>query len=155
GLSRYDLGKEGGDATLVLSQGEMPSHRHDFYALTDQAKSASPDGNQLARAFAPQANTDNVVDFYSPNPQFAADALSADAIGPSGGGAPHDNMQPYLTLCYCIARQGIYPPRDGNAPAPWTPFIGEIGIFAFGMAPPNWLPCAGQLLSIVENTALF
>jgi microcystin-dependent protein len=38
-------------------------------------------------------------------------AMSPSAIGLAGGGGPHNNMQPYLTLNFCIALQGVYPPR--------------------------------------------
>jgi len=37
--------------------------------------------------------------------------MSAQAIGLSGGNLPHNNMQPFLTLNFCIALQGVYPPR--------------------------------------------
>jgi microcystin-dependent protein len=133
----------------------MPRHNHSFNVVTDQAKSASPDNNELARAFEAQANTDNVVNFYSPHPELASTSLAPGAITASGGGEPHNNMQPYLALSYCIAMQGIFPPRGGNAPAPATPFIGEIAIFAFGVAPPGWIQCSGQLLPVNQNQALY
>ncbi|MEP7274001.1 MAG: phage tail protein, partial [Acidobacteriota bacterium] len=38
-------------------------------------------------------------------------ALAAEALPPAGGDAPHNNMQPYLTLHFCIALQGVFPPR--------------------------------------------
>jgi microcystin-dependent protein len=155
GLSDYDIGEEGGEATVALGESQLARHSHGFNALTDQAKAASPDNNALARAFEAQANTDNVVNFYSPHPELASTALAASAVAASGGGGAHNNMQPYLALSYCIAMQGIYPQRGGNAPVPWTPFIGEIAIFAFGMAPPDWLACNGQLLPLNQNQALF
>jgi microcystin-dependent protein len=37
--------------------------------------------------------------------------MSDNAIAPAGGDQPHNNMQPYLTLNFCIALQGVYPPR--------------------------------------------
>ncbi|MGK5077314.1 phage tail protein [Janthinobacterium sp. HLX7-2] len=45
---------------------------------------------------------------------YAASAnatLNPAAIGITGGSQPHNNMQPYLALYFCIATQGIYPPR--------------------------------------------
>jgi microcystin-dependent protein len=59
-------------------------------------------------------------------------------------------MQPYNTVNYCIALQGIFPSRDGL-----EPFIGEIMLFAGNFAPRGWALCDGQLLSISQNTALF
>jgi microcystin-dependent protein len=45
------------------------------------------------------------------NSAFTAAAMNANALAPAGGGQPHNNMQPYLTLSFCIALQGVYPPR--------------------------------------------
>lgn len=71
-------------------------------------------------------------------------------LGFSGSGAPVNNMQPYLTLNYCIALYGIFPSRSTL-----EPFIGEIQLFAFNFAPRDFAICNGQILSIAQNTALF
>jgi microcystin-dependent protein len=48
---------------------------------------------------------------YVPNATINTN-LAAAAVGPnSGGSVPHDNMQPFLTINYCIAWNGAYPPR--------------------------------------------
>jgi microcystin-dependent protein len=59
-------------------------------------------------------------------------------------------MQPYLTMNYCIALQGIFPSRSGI-----EQFVGEICLFGFNFAPKGWATCDGQLLNIAQNTALF
>ncbi len=61
-----------------------------------------------------------------------------------------NNMQPFTTLNFIIALQGIYPSRSGA-----DPFIGEIEMVGFNFAPTGWATCDGQLLSISSNTALF
>jgi hypothetical protein len=61
-----------------------------------------------------------------------------------------NNMQPYLGLNYCIALQGLYPPRNGA-----EPYIGEIMIFAGNFAPRNYAFCNGQLLPINQNQSLY
>jgi microcystin-dependent protein len=61
-----------------------------------------------------------------------------------------DNRQPYLTLNYCIAMNGIFPSRSDA-----TPFVSQIQIFPFNFAPVGWALCNGQLISISQNTALF
>lgn len=68
----------------------------------------------------------------------------------TGGGQSFNNMQPYLTIRFCIALVGLYPTRNSA-----NPFIGEIQMFAFNFAPRNFADCNGQLLSISQNTALF
>jgi microcystin-dependent protein len=112
GRSNYNLGQAGGDATVTLTPQQMPSHSHAFNAVTNQATSASPQGQQLAKAWKAQAKTDSVASFYSDNPGNAKTALAPNAIGPSGSDHPHNNMQPYLTLNYCIALRGDFPPRN-------------------------------------------
>lgn len=155
GLSDYYLADTGGEAALTLVPSQIPSHSHAFNVVTDQAADASPDGNQLARAWQAKANTDTVVSFYSDNPGNARTALAPNAIGASGSGQPHNNLQPYVTLNFCIAVQGVMPPRDG-APAPVRePFCGELSICAFSNAPAGWALCEGQLLPINGNQELF
>jgi microcystin-dependent protein len=155
GLSDYPLGQAGGEANVALTPQQMPSHSHAFNAVTNQATSASPQGNQLAKAWKAQAKTDSVVSFYSDNPGNAKTALAPNAIGVSGSGHPHNNMQPCLTLNFCIALAGVVPSPDG-APAPVRqPFLGEISICAFGNPPPGWALCEGQMLPIISNNALF
>jgi len=61
-----------------------------------------------------------------------------------------ENRQPFLTLNYCIALQGIFPSRaDAN------PFLSQVELFGFNFAPTGWAQCNGQLLPISQNTALF
>ncbi len=71
-------------------------------------------------------------------------------FGSTGGNTPVDNMQPYLTMNYCIATQGIFPSQNGL-----DPFIGEVELFGFNFAPVGWMTCDGQLLPISQYTALF
>ena len=61
-----------------------------------------------------------------------------------------NNLQPYLTVNYCIAMNGIFPARSDA-----TPFVSQIQIFPFNFAPTGWAFCNGQLLAISQNTALF
>lgn len=59
-----------------------------------------------------------------------------------------DNRQPFLTMNYCIALQGIFPSRN-------TPFLAEIDLYSFSFPPKGWAFCNGQLLPINQNQALF
>jgi microcystin-dependent protein len=155
GRGNYTLGQAGGEATVTLTPQQMPSHSHAFNAVTNQATSASPQGHQLAKAWKAQAKTDSVASFYSDNPGNAKAALAPNAIGPSGSGHPHNNMQPYLTLNFCIALQGVTPSPNGTPAAVRQPFLGEISICAFGNPPPGWALCEGQMLPVISHEALY
>ena len=105
GLSLRDLGEMSGSEFVTLLESEMPVHAHFITAHNgDQADAQNPSANtslaQSANGFAYQSNTSsNIVQ------------LSFNALTPAGGSLPHNNMQPYLTLNFCIAMQGVFPPR--------------------------------------------
>jgi microcystin-dependent protein len=103
GLSLHDLGETGGSEIVSLLESEMPSHSHGLMSTASFAGSANdPTGNVLAKAAAG-------LNAYTP--PAALVAMSDNAIAPAGGDQPHNNMQPYLTLYFNIALQGVYPPR--------------------------------------------
>jgi microcystin-dependent protein len=103
GLSPRVLGETGGRETAMLSESEMPAHSHSMIAQSALATGKTPAGNSLARAnkgqaFAPASA--NVV------------AMASQVLASTGGQAPHNNMMPSLTMSFCIALQGIFPPRS-------------------------------------------
>jgi len=102
GLSLHDLGETGGSETVSLLESEMPSHSHGWQVSAGDGNNQSPVGNLLAAGvgMTQYATAGSPQTFLSPN-----------ALAPSGGDQPHNNMQPYLTLYYCIALQGVFPPR--------------------------------------------
>jgi microcystin-dependent protein len=105
GLSLYDLGEESGSETVTLIESEIPVHTHQMMAQSQPAQLAAPDidrsFSRSAGGFAYKAPPyTNVVQF---NPQMLAVA---------GASFPHNNMMAYLTLNFCIALQGVFPPRS-------------------------------------------
>ena len=104
GLSLHDLGETGGSDTVTLLESEIPSHTHVVEGAASGGQ-ASPANNVWASAGfgRPPIYTTSVA---ATNVQMNPLALS-----PSGGDQPHNNLQPYLTLNFCIALQGVYPPR--------------------------------------------
>ena len=102
GLSLHDLGESGGSETVSLLESEIPSHNHAISASNSDANSQSPAGQRFAGGVGGVA----FYDTAAPARNFADQALA-----PAGGDQPHNNMQPYLTLNFCIALQGVYPPR--------------------------------------------
>ena len=103
GLSLYDLGEVGGSDTVTLLESEIPSHPHALQAANTPATSRTPTGNVLARAVG--------ANVYLPPSGATLVSMSGDALGPAGSDQPHNNLQPYLTFYFCIALQGVFPPR--------------------------------------------
>ena len=101
GLSLHDLGETGGSETVTLLESEIPSHSHAAKVSGADATSRLPGGQFLATGIA--------IGMYAV--PGAIVQLSDNALTPAGGDQPHNNMQPYLTLNFCIALQGVYPPR--------------------------------------------
>jgi microcystin-dependent protein len=101
GLSLHDLGETGGSETVSLLESEIPAHSHTLRASLDDADLRIPTASRsLAKA--------NSSVYVTGNPNTA---LAAEGLTPAGGDQPHNNMMPYLTLNFCIALQGVFPPR--------------------------------------------
>ncbi len=102
GLSLRDLGESGGSTIVTLLESEIPTHSHPVVGVPDPGDTNIPGpGLVLARSqgAAVYSNTGPTV------------AMSPEALAPAGGDFPHNNMQPYLTVYFCIALQGVFPPR--------------------------------------------
>jgi microcystin-dependent protein len=109
GLSDYFLGQEGGTDTVTLLQTEIPLHSHAFNADNHPATTGNPAGGSYAQGqWTALPNSGNVNIYFVAAPDTA---LNPNAIGPAGGGQPHNNLMPYLTLNFCIALQGVFPAR--------------------------------------------
>ena len=104
GLSMHDLGETGGTSTVTLLESEMAAHNHSLMASTQPGEDPAPGpAEALARSVG--------ASLYQSITNTNVVQLSPNTIGLSGSGQPHNNMQPYLTLNFCIALQGVYPPR--------------------------------------------
>lgn len=98
--SGYLLGQRAGEEAHTLSIAELPTHTHIFNASSDTTTRATSPNNRLPANTSPN----NV---YNPPSSFVA--MNAGAISNVGGSQPHLNLQPFLTLSFCIALQGIFP----------------------------------------------
>lgn len=102
GLSLHDLGEEGGTETVTLLESEIPSHNHRLNAASLNSQSTIATNNSLGRG--------NPVKIYST--MSPTTLMGTNSIAPTGGSQPHNNMMPYLTMYFCIALQGVFPPRS-------------------------------------------
>ena len=111
GLTDRVLGEQAGEAALTLITTEMPAHSHVAMVTSTPGTATASASSQLAMAAAGggKGSAGNVVNFYRSNAPNAN--LSPFALGVAGGSQPHNNMMPYLALTFCIALQGVFPPR--------------------------------------------
>jgi microcystin-dependent protein len=101
----YVLGESGGSDNITLLESEMPNHVHLIATSYSTGTDYSPAGEQLARA-------QGLAMYAMWTPPAVNEALDQRAVAATGGNQPHNNLQPYLTLNFCIAVQGIYPSRS-------------------------------------------
>lgn len=105
GLSLRDLGEMSGSQTVTLLITEIPVHTHAVNAKVAGGQ-ASPAGLVWGTSSAAKV----AALFYAPAAASPVN-MNPTALSITGGSQPHNNMPPYLTLNYCIALQGEFPPR--------------------------------------------
>lgn len=97
----HALGQKSGTETVTLTNAQIPSHSHQLSGVTNDAAIGIPNdahwANNLGLPYAPPVAGNNLAD---------------QSIGLDGGGQSHDNMQPFITLGFCIALQGLFPSRN-------------------------------------------
>lgn len=96
--SGHTLGERGGEQAHTLSIAELPTHTHVANATSATGNVPVPTNNLLA------TSPSNI---YSPPTNLTS--LNAGSVLNVGGSQAHLNMQPFLTLSFCIALQGIFP----------------------------------------------
>src|ERR1044071_8078993 len=102
GLSLYDLGQESGSQFVTRIQSEMPIHTHTYTASEETVNEATP-----VNFFFGAGETR-----YAPPAGLQIGGLNSLGGAITGGTLPHNNMMPYLTVNFCIALQGVFPPRS-------------------------------------------
>jgi len=96
----HTLGERGGEQAHTLSIGELPQHTHTVGAAGAAAGGAvSPAGRVLGA----------VPNGYRSAAGGSLVAMRPDSVTNTGGSQAHLNLQPFLTLSFCIALQGIFP----------------------------------------------
>jgi microcystin-dependent protein len=104
GLSLYDLGESGGSDTVTLLASEIPLHSHAVRGQTGLGNLEAPAATRsLARSGGATIYTSSTAGLAP---------MAAQALTPAGSSLPHDNISPALVMQFCIALQGIFPPRS-------------------------------------------
>lgn len=104
GLSDRYIGEAAGSENVTLIQSEAPLHNHTMQANGFPANLQVP---SPARSLAGSTG----ANAYQTNSTQNLVPLDSQTLTISGGGQPHNNMQPFLTMLFIIALQGIFPPR--------------------------------------------
>ena len=95
----HTLGEAAGSTSVTINIQQLPTHTH-------VAQASSTNGNQPIVPNAVLAAANNLW-----NNPIGLTTISPQTVTSVGGSQPHNNMMPYLTLNWCIALQGVYPPR--------------------------------------------
>lgn len=98
--SGHTLGERAGEQAHTLSIAEVPTHAHIVQASSAVGDAVNPTGAVLASASNVYRAADNLT------------ALNPTSVTQAGGSQAHLNMQPFLTLSFCIALQGIFPSQN-------------------------------------------
>jgi microcystin-dependent protein len=113
----YLVGKSGGQPAVALDSKTIPSHNHNMM-VRDSYDAAIPGTNILGNETIPtvatqtKKNTGNVLSYVSSTPDASKKTiLNPKSISTEGGGLAHENRMPFVTMVYCIATVGYYPPR--------------------------------------------
>lgn len=100
GLPTYVLGETGGESAVTLLISNLPSHNH----LVGDNNTASTDPSPVTHYPAKPLKS-----IYGTS---STGTMDPSAVIPDGGGIPHNNMQPYLSINYIIALSGVFPQRS-------------------------------------------
>jgi microcystin-dependent protein len=112
GLSERFLGEMSGAESITLLQSEIPVHTHIAQVSTVTTTGNTATGNVIGAAqYDDGQGTTGQLSIFSANTANPLVQLAPTELALAGGGLPHNNMQPYLTLNFCIALQGIFPQR--------------------------------------------
>ncbi len=103
GLSYHQLSEQSGVSGIVLEQLNLPSHNHTATVVNQAGEQTKATNNFIANAPG--------VREYKESPASLA-PLNTSALSDTGGNQAHENRQPYLAVPFCIALEGLYPPRS-------------------------------------------
>ena len=110
GGNQYPLGEEDGVENVTLNLGQMPLHNHGFLGSTAPANNEAPQAGSVLATTKRRGGVTPGDPFYGP-PDAKTIAINPRSLAFVGNNLPHTNLQPFLTVNWCIALRGVYPPR--------------------------------------------
>jgi microcystin-dependent protein len=110
GLSQWVLGETTGTSTVTLLLAQMAAHNHSFNVTSSVGTQPTSNAAQLARGSkGGLQNAQSVLAYSGAAPN---QAMHPTGVSVTGGNQPHNNLMPFRCLNFCIAIQGIFPPRN-------------------------------------------
>lgn len=100
----FAQGELAGEEQVAITQSTMPLHNHALLATTALGDKKNSEKSTLA------ASSDPANFYYSPTTGLVQ--LNSNSIAMVGNGQPHQNMQPFLVISFCIATSGVFPSRN-------------------------------------------
>ncbi len=100
GLTSKRLGQRGGSEMITLSEAQIPNHTHTLRGSGEDNDTSQPAGHVYGGDVAAYAAPNNLG------------SMAGEILDNDGGSQPHNNLQPFLTLTFIIALQGLYPSRS-------------------------------------------
>lgn len=103
GVTERFQGEMGGEEAVALIPSEIPPHTHTLRGVTTIAEVSSPTAN------APLSRSVGKAAYHAPDGSMTT--MAPAAVSATGSDSPHNNLMPYLVFSFCIALQGVFPPR--------------------------------------------
>ena len=110
GLQNWDPGMRAGSETVTLTQAEMPRHIHRISGLDVTGTSGTPSADVYLGQ--DKRGGHGNINYLVPSETVPDVTLASEAMSSSGGGQPHENRQPFISVNFCIAMEGIFPTRN-------------------------------------------
>ena len=114
GLTPYAIGDLEGFPTISLKAQEMPVHEHNPLTAIINTDTGTPSTTSFPGRMAANetAGTASPFDGYTDATPGSSENMSSAAVSVAGAGEPHENRQPFLTIRFCMALDGVYPNRN-------------------------------------------
>jgi len=110
GLSPYVIGGTGGTENVTLLATQMPSHNHLINVNNTPGTAPDPTNNIQAEAATGDPRSPTLISQFTA--ASTTGTMAANAVSMAGSSQPHANIQPYLTINFIIALQGVFPSRN-------------------------------------------
>lgn len=109
-LQQWNEGMAAGMDAVTLLTAEIPQHIHSINGLDVTGSESTPsEGDFLAQD--KRGGQGGNIDYLVPGSTTPDKNLAPQALSLSGESQPHENRQPFLSVNFCIALQGLYPSR--------------------------------------------